>query len=151
MAQLIRIKDIAQYDGQEVVLQGWVYNRTDKGKLQFLQVRDGTGIAQCVVFQKDVSEAVFQAAASLTQESSLLLSGVVRADQRAPGVPGGFEIGYHLVDPGQRKHVLMSQAVRMAVHYLFSHHKINRLGDCADHVARARKPSFLERLWSLGA
>ena len=93
MAQTVEIRDIAQYEGQEVTLQGWLYNRTDKGKLQFLLVRDGTGIAQCVVFQRDVSEAIFGAALALTQESSLRVTGVVRRDDRAPGIPGGYEVG----------------------------------------------------------
>ena len=93
MAKLISIEDIARHDGEEVTLQGWLYNRTDKGRLQFLLVRDGTGIAQCVVFQKGVSEAVFQAAQELTQESSLRVTGTVRQDDRAPGIPGGYELG----------------------------------------------------------
>ncbi|RME32132.1 MAG: asparagine--tRNA ligase [Thermoflexia bacterium] len=93
MAPVVRIQDIDRYVGQEVTLQGWLYNRTDKGKLQFLQVRDGTGFIQCVVFQKDVPESVFAAAARLTQESSLVVTGVVRQDPRAPGVPGGYELG----------------------------------------------------------
>jgi asparaginyl-tRNA synthetase len=93
MAPVIEIQDIAQHEGQEVTLRGWLYDRTDKGKLQFLKVRDGTGIVQCVVFQKDVPEGVFVAAAALTQESSLTVTGTVRADTRAPGVPGGYEIG----------------------------------------------------------
>lgn len=93
MASVIEIQNIAQHDGQEVTLRGWLYDRTDKGKLQFLKVRDGTGIVQCVVFQKDVPEEVFAEAAALTQESSLVVTGTVRADNRAPGVPGGYEIG----------------------------------------------------------
>src|SRR5512138_613889 len=93
MAPVIEIQNIAQYDGQEVTLRGWLYDRTDKGKLQFLKVRDGTGIVQCVVFQKDVPEEVFAGAAALTQESSLVVTGTVRADGRAPGVPGGYEVG----------------------------------------------------------
>ncbi len=92
MAEIVRIENIARYVGQEVTLQGWLYNRTDKGKLQFLQVRDGTGFIQCVVFQKDVPEEVFAAAARLTQESSLTVTGVVRQDPRAPGVPPGYEL-----------------------------------------------------------
>ncbi len=92
MAEIVRIENIARYVGQEVTLQGWLYNRTDKGKLQFLQVRDGTGFIQCVVFQKDVPEEVFAAAARLTQESSLIVTGVVRQDPRAPGVPSGYEL-----------------------------------------------------------
>ncbi len=93
MAQIIQIEDIAQHVGEQVTLQGWLYNHTDKGKLQFLQVRDGTGFAQCVVFHKDVSPEVFEAVQGLTQESSLIITGNVRQDDRAPGVPGGYEIG----------------------------------------------------------
>ncbi|WP_162909268.1 asparagine--tRNA ligase [Aggregatilinea lenta] len=93
MATLIQIGEIAQYDGQEVTVRGWLYNRTDKGRLQFLLVRDGTGIAQCVAFKKDLPEDVFEAARALTQESSVLVTGMVRGDERAPGYPGGYEIG----------------------------------------------------------
>ena len=66
---IIRLENIAQYVGQTVTIQGWLYDKTDKGKLQFLQVRDGSGIAQAVVFKKDVSPEVFEAARHLTQES----------------------------------------------------------------------------------
>ncbi len=93
MAELIQIQDIAQHEGQDVTVRGWLYNRTDKGKLQFLLVRDGTGIAQCVAFKKDLDEAAFAQAAALSQESSLCLTGTVRKDERAPGIPGGYEIG----------------------------------------------------------
>ncbi|HEY76205.1 MAG TPA: asparagine--tRNA ligase [Thermoflexia bacterium] len=93
MTETIRIENIAQYVGEEVRIQGWLYNRTDKGKLQFLQVRDGSGFVQCVVFKKEVPEEVFETARRLTQESSLIVTGVVRQDDRAPGVPGGYEIG----------------------------------------------------------
>jgi len=93
MPDAIRIQDISQHVGEKVTLQAWLYNRTDKGRLQFLQVRDGTGFAQCVVFKKEVSPEVFEAATSLTQESSLVVTGTVRADDRAPGIPGGFEVG----------------------------------------------------------
>ncbi|HUX75138.1 MAG TPA: asparagine--tRNA ligase [Anaerolineae bacterium] len=93
MPEPIRIQDIARHVGDKVTLQVWLYNRTDKGKLQFLQVRDGTGFAQCVVFQKEVSPEVFDAARSLTQESSFVVTGTVREDTRAPGIPGGYELG----------------------------------------------------------
>ncbi len=72
MATSMLIQDIAQYDGQEVIVRGWLYNKTHKGKLVFMQVRDGSGIAQCVIFQKEVSEAEFEAAKALPQESSLM-------------------------------------------------------------------------------
>jgi len=93
MPDIVRIQDLAQHVGEQVTLQGWLYNRTDKGRLQFLQVRDGTGFAQCVVFRKEVSPEVFEAAQSLTQESSLVVTGTVRQDARAPGLPGGYELG----------------------------------------------------------
>ncbi len=93
MATVITIKDIAQYEGQEVTLRGWVYNRTDKGKLQFIQFRDGTGIIQCVAFKKEMSEAEFDIASKLSQESSIIVTGTVRKDPRAPGIPGGWEVG----------------------------------------------------------
>ena len=54
MTVLIRVENIANFVDQEVNIQGWVYNRTDKGKLVFLLVRDGTGFIQCVVFKGDV-------------------------------------------------------------------------------------------------
>jgi asparaginyl-tRNA synthetase len=93
VADMVRTESIAQHVDQEVTLQGWLHNRTDKGKLQFLQVRDGYGFIQCVVFEKEVPAEVFDAACQLTQESSLVVTGVVRQDARAPGVPGGYELG----------------------------------------------------------
>ncbi len=85
----VYIENIAKYDGQDVTLKGWVYNRTDKGKLRFLMIRDGSGLIQAVVFQKAVPPEVFAAADTVTQESSVIVTGKVRADQRAPG---GYEL-----------------------------------------------------------
>lgn len=93
MAEVIQLKDIAQYDGQDVTVRGWVYNKTGKGRLQFILLRDGSGQAQCVAFKKEMDEAEFEIAKTLTQESSVIITGSVRADERAPGFPGGFEIG----------------------------------------------------------
>ncbi len=93
MATIISIQNIARYEGQEVTVRGWVYNRTDKGKLQFIQLRDGSGIAQCVAFKKDMDEAQFEIAGKLTQESAVIITGSVRKDERAPGIPGGYEVG----------------------------------------------------------
>lgn len=97
MTPVINIHDIAQHVGQAVTLRGWVYNKTGKGKLHFVQLRDGSGIVQCVAFQKDMSEADFEAVKSLTQESSLTIIGTVRAEERAPGIPGGYEVGINQV------------------------------------------------------
>ncbi|MBZ0316797.1 MAG: asparagine--tRNA ligase [Anaerolineae bacterium] len=89
----VLIENIAGYEGQEVTLKGWLYNKTGKGKLLFLKVRDGSGLIQCVAFQADLSEEVFDIAKRIPQESSLIVTGVVRKDERAPGFPGGYEIG----------------------------------------------------------
>ena len=93
MTPLIRIQDIAQYDGQDVQIEGWVYQKTGKGRLQFLRVRDGSGIVQCVAFKPELGPELFDQVKALTQESSLVLTGSVRQDERAPGIPGGYEIG----------------------------------------------------------
>jgi asparaginyl-tRNA synthetase len=91
--QIIRVDQIADHVDREVSIRGWVYNRTHKGKLVFLLVRDGYGFVQCVAFKGDLDEEVFDGISRISQESSVLIEGTVRADQRAPGIPGGFEIG----------------------------------------------------------
>lgn len=93
MPETIRIEDIAQHEGERVTLQGWVYNHTDTGKLIFVWVRDGTGFAQCVFFEAEASPELFEAARSLSYESSVKITGIVRQDDRAPGIPGGYELG----------------------------------------------------------
>lgn len=90
MAVPISISRISEYDGRAVLLQGWLHNKRSSGRLSFLQLRDGTGVVQCVLFKGDVSPALFERAAGLTQESSLRVWGVVREDVRSPL---GFEIG----------------------------------------------------------
>jgi len=89
MAEWVYIQDLASYEGKTVTIKGWLYNRTDKGKLQFLLLRDGTGIVQGVVSQQDVNPQVLADTQRLTQESSLVVTGRVRADKRAPG---GYEL-----------------------------------------------------------
>jgi asparaginyl-tRNA synthetase len=98
MAELIRVEKIADYVDREVKVQGWVYNRTDKGKLVFLLVRDGSGFVQCVAFKNDLAPELFERVLRLPQESSVIVTGSVRADRRAPGIPGGFEIGVKQVE-----------------------------------------------------
>ncbi|HEY4691080.1 MAG TPA: asparagine--tRNA ligase [Anaerolineae bacterium] len=93
VTNLIQIENMPQHVGQEITLRGWLYDKTDKGKLSFLQVRDGTGIVQAVVFAKEVSPELFDLSKRIAQESSIEVTGIARADARAPGIPGGFEIG----------------------------------------------------------
>jgi asparaginyl-tRNA synthetase len=76
------INQLKDHIGEEVTLNGWLYNTRSSGKLVFLQLRDGSGIVQCVVF-KGNDEAVFEKAKSLGQESSLIVHGTVKADERS--------------------------------------------------------------------
>jgi len=85
----IYIEDLAAHVGEEVTIRGWVYNKRAGGKIRFLIVRDGTGLLQCVIVKSNVPEDVFSAFETLSQESSLEVTGVVRSDDRAPG---GFEM-----------------------------------------------------------
>ncbi|MCU0488824.1 MAG: asparagine--tRNA ligase [Anaerolineales bacterium] len=98
MASMIKVENIKDFIGQEVSLQGWVYNRTDKGKLAFLLVRDGTGFVQCVAFKGDLSPEQFDLASHISQETSVIITGSVRADPRAPGIPGGYEVGVKQIE-----------------------------------------------------
>jgi asparaginyl-tRNA synthetase len=83
------INQLARHVGREVTLKGWLYNLRSSGKILFPQLRDGTGIAQCVVMKTAVTPEVWEALKSLGQESALIVHGKVRADERAPG---GHEI-----------------------------------------------------------
>ena len=83
------ISELSKHVGQEVVLKGWLYNLRSSGKIAFPQLRDGTGIVQGVALKNTVSPEVWEALKSLGQESSLIIRGTVRADERAPG---GYEI-----------------------------------------------------------
>ena len=80
----IRICDIAQHEGQEVCLQGWLYNCRSCGKLQFVQVRDGSGFLQCVFSRSQASTDLWKTLDALTQESAITLRGTVQQDSRAP-------------------------------------------------------------------
>src|SRR3990172_2484 len=93
MIPVIRVDRIARYESREVQVRGWVYNRTHKGKLVFLLVRDGHGFVQCVVFKNDVDAELFDQITRLPQESSVIVTGPVRKDPRSPGAPGGYELG----------------------------------------------------------
>ena len=92
MDKVITIRQMSAHVGETATLEGWLYSKTGKGRLQFLQVRDGGGICQVVVFKGNVSAETFELARTLTQESSLRVTGTVKADTRAPGVPGGYEL-----------------------------------------------------------
>lgn len=89
MAVHAYIRTIGEHEGSDVELRGWLYNKRSSGRIHFLELRDGTGFIQCVAVKGEVSEEDFEAAGRLTQESSLKLTGTVRADARAKG---GYEV-----------------------------------------------------------
>jgi len=97
----IYITELSQHVGEEVTLKGWLYNMRSSGKLLFPQLRDGTGIVQCVVAKNSVTPEVWEALKPLGQESSLIVTGSVREDNRAPG---GVEVDVRSAQVLQNAH-----------------------------------------------
>jgi asparaginyl-tRNA synthetase len=85
----VYIENIGAHDREEVTIKGWLHNRRSSGKIHFLIVRDGTGFTQAVMSKAAVGDELFKAADHLSQETSIIVTGTVRADARAPG---GYEI-----------------------------------------------------------
>lgn len=84
------IADLKKYVGQEIVLKGWVYNLRSSGKVKFLELRDGTGMVQCVYFNGECEAEAFSLFEDLTQESTVEVFGLIKENPRKPGV---FEVG----------------------------------------------------------
>jgi asparaginyl-tRNA synthetase len=99
MSPVTTIAEIGKHEGQTVTVRGWLYNLRESGKLLFPQFRDGSGIIQGVVPKNAVTPEVFDAVKTLTQESSVIVEGKVRADKRAPG---GYELDVANVQVVQR-------------------------------------------------
>ena len=93
------ISDVGKHEGHSVSIRGWLYNLRESGKLLFPQFRDGSGVIQGVVAKNAVPPEVFESVKGLTQESSLIVDGKVRADKRAPG---GYELDVSNVQVVQR-------------------------------------------------
>jgi len=89
MNTVVTIDRIGAHVGAEVEVRGWLYNLRSSGALHFLLVRDGTGILQAVAVRADLPPEVFETAGAVSQESSIVVEGVVREDRRAPG---GYEM-----------------------------------------------------------
>src|ERR1039457_6601949 len=86
---VVSISHLAQHVGETVTVRGWLYNKRSSGKLHFLEVRDGSGIVQCVVFKGNVSPELFTQADHIQQESSLEVEGLVKEHGK---IKGTFEI-----------------------------------------------------------
>ena len=95
----ISISEAARHDNETVEIAGWLYNLRKSGKIVFPILRDGSGLMQCVAVKSQLDEETFETLKNLTQESSLILRGKVRAEQRAPG---GFEMDVEGVKVLQR-------------------------------------------------
>ncbi|MGB7024804.1 MAG: asparagine--tRNA ligase [Candidatus Acidiferrales bacterium] len=109
---VVSIEHVGQHVGAEVTIRGWLYNLRESGKLLFPIFRDGTGIIQGVISQKEHADA-FNAAKGLTQESSVIVTGTVRAEARAPG---GFELHVSGVEVVQRVPESMPYPIQLKEH-----------------------------------
>ncbi len=115
---VIAIEDAATHVGEEVTIRGWLRSRRDSGKLHFLIVRDGTGDMQAVVSKKAVGDEQFAISASLTQESSCVVTGKLRQDDRAPG---GYELDVAKIDALQIAEPFPIQPKDHGVGFLMEH------------------------------
>jgi len=127
----IRIADAGNHTGESVEIAGWLYNLRRSGKIIFPLLRDGSGIMQCVGVKAELPEALFEELKALTQESSLLLRGKIRAEARAPG---GFEMDIESAQVLQRvaeEHPYPITPKDHGVEFLFDHRHLH---------LRSRKP-----------
>ncbi len=136
MTAPIYIEDLGEHEGKTVTVRGWLYNKRSSGKIAFLQLRDGTGTVQAVATPQDVDEASWALIGELTQESSVIVTGSVRADARAPS---GFELGAERVE-----------VVHMAAEYPISpkEHGIEFLMDHRHLWLRSKRQHALLRVRS---
>ncbi|HEU5210795.1 MAG TPA: asparagine--tRNA ligase [Longimicrobiales bacterium] len=118
MATISDINRLGEHEGGTVLVRGWVQTVRTHGKVGFIVVRDGTGIVQCVVVQKQVSEQVWSDFQSLTQETSLYVTGSVRADARAPG---GYELTLETLEIVGRSDEYPIQPKEHGVDFLLDH------------------------------
>jgi asparaginyl-tRNA synthetase len=91
----VYIEDIGKHEGAEVTIKGWLHNRRSSGKIHFLTLRDGSGFIQAVMSKAAVGDDLFKAADHLSQETSIIVTGIARADKRAPS---GYEIDVKQLD-----------------------------------------------------
>ena len=115
---VMSIDAASQHVGQDVTVRGWLRSRRDSGKLHFLTIRDGTGDMQAVVSKRAVGDEQFAVSASLTQESSLIVTGQLRQDDRAPG---GYELDVRRIEAVQIAEPFPIQPKEHGVGFLMEH------------------------------
>ena len=146
---VMAIEAAARHVGQQVTLRGWLRSRRDSGKLHFLTVRDGTGDMQAVVSKKTVGDEQFAVSASLTQESSLIVTGQLRQDDRAPG---GYELDVNHIEAVQIAEPFPIQPKEHGVGFLMEHrhlwlrsHRQHAILRIRHEIIRACRTFFDER------
>ena len=132
----IKILDIGKYNGEEVRIRGWLYNKRSKGKITFLIIRDGTGYIQCVVSKDGVTEEVFDAAKIIGQESSIEVIGAVREDKRAKS---GYEISVKEIQ-------IISLSKQYPLAIAENRPNIDKLMDIRHLWMRSQKPSAILKI-----
>jgi asparaginyl-tRNA synthetase len=115
------INQLAQHVGSEVTLKGWLYNMRSSGKIAFPQLRDGTGVVQCVVLKTAVEPETWDALKAMGQESALVVKGTVREDSRAPG---GFEVDVNHAEVLQQVHDYPITPKEHGTEFLMDHRHI---------------------------
>ncbi len=131
----VYISELGEHIGSEVTLKGWLSQKRSSGKIRFLVLRDGTGYVQCVAFAKNVPEELFEASDQVSLESSLVLRGTVKAEDRAPG---GYEIdlsGLTVIGDGGDFPI---QPKEHGVEFLFDHRHLYLRSRTPQAVLRVR-------------
>ena len=152
-APVTYIEDLPTCVGQEVTLRGWLYNKRSSGKVRFLILRDGTGLVQGVMVKNNLPAESFGAYDSLTQESSLTVQGVVRAEPRAPG---GYELDLTAVRPLQVAQDYPIAPKEHGIDFLLNHRHLwlrsprqQAILRLRDEVIRACRDFFTQRRFVL--
>jgi asparaginyl-tRNA synthetase len=114
----VYIEDIGRHEGGHVTVKGWLHNRRSSGRIHFLILRDGSGFIQAVMSKAEVGDEAFRAADHLSQETSLVVTGGVRADARAPG---GYEIDVKTLEVVGESHDFPITPKEHGVDYLLDH------------------------------
>jgi asparaginyl-tRNA synthetase len=146
---VIMIDAVGQHVGQEVTIRGWLRSRRDSGKLHFLTIRDGTGDLQAIVSKKTVGDDQFAVSTDLTQESSLVVTGQLRQDDRAPG---GYELDVTRIEALQIAQPFPIQPKEHGVGFLMEHrhlwlrsHRQHAILRIRHEIIRASRNFFDER------
>jgi len=130
-----QIKDLHQHIDQSVTLQGWLYNRRDSGKIAFLVLRDGTGMCQCVVSKSPETEGFFEQARRLGQESSIRVTGTVRANEKQIG---GVEVDVTNLEVVGESHDYPITPKPHGIDFLFKHRHLHFRSRRQWHILRIR-------------